>query len=66
MVENNRCPKCKYVYEVSWDDEDDKYYCDDTEDGEEDDLEHEELYPEYCPFCGTHHLYGTEGDSYDE
>jgi hypothetical protein len=64
MIENNRCPKCKYVYEVSWDDEDDKYYCDDEEDFE--DLEREELYPEYCPFCGTYRIYGTEDDSRDD
>jgi CRISPR/Cas system-associated protein Cas10 (large subunit of type III CRISPR-Cas system) len=63
MIENNRCSKCKYVYEVSWDDEDDKYYCD--EDGYED-LEREELYPEYCPFCGTHRAYGNEGDSFED
>jgi hypothetical protein len=64
MVEKNRCPKCRYVYEVSWDDNDDSYYCDDVDDTN--DIIEEDLYPEYCPFCGTHHHYGTEGDSYDD
>ena len=64
MNENNRCPKCKYVYELIWDDDDDQYYCDDEDDYG--DLERDELYPEYCPFCGTHHLYGTEGESDDD
>lgn len=63
MIETNRCPKCKYVYEISWDDETDKYYSDDNEDFE--DLEREELYPEYCPFCGIHRIYGSEDDSCD-
>ena len=64
MNENNRCPHCKYVYELIWDDDDDQYYCDDEDDYG--DLERDELYPEYCPFCGTHHLYGTEGESDDD
>lgn len=62
MTENNRCTKCKYVYELLWDDTNDDYYNDEDED-DFSSVENEELYPEYCPFCGTHRAYGTENDS---
>jgi hypothetical protein len=63
MIENNNCPKCKYVYEITWDDDSDKYYNDYDE--ELIDEVTEELYPEYCPFCGTHRDYCSEEDASD-
>jgi len=62
MIETNKCPGCKHVYEIIWDDDNTEYY-NDVED-EFDELE--ELYPEYCPFCGIHRNYNTEVDSSDD
>ena len=64
MLEHNKCPKCKYVYEISWDDSAD-YTSNIDEDDEDNYDEAEELYPEFCPFCGTHRTYGTEDDSFE-
>jgi hypothetical protein len=46
-----------------WDDDSDEYYSDCIED--DDDTYIEELYPEYCPFCGIHREYGGEEDGCD-
>ena len=64
MIEQNKCPGCKYIYEISWDDDSREYYSDVIEDDTDESYE-EELYPEYCPFCGIHREYGGEEDSYD-
>lgn len=64
MIEQNKCPKCRYSYEVSWDD--DANYYNDNDDWDNDNTCDEELYPEYCPFCGIHREYGNECDSYDD
>ena len=64
MIEKNKCTCCKFIYEVIWDDDTQEYYSDSIED--DDDFSYnEELYPEYCPFCGVHREYGGEEDSYD-
>jgi hypothetical protein len=66
MIEKNKCPFCKSIYEISWDDSRDDYYNSHLED--DDDCSYdpdEELYPEYCPFCGEYGEYGGESDSYD-
>jgi len=64
MVENNKCPKCHYIYEVSWDDSIDEYYNEDI--NSDLSIELDELYACYCPFCGIHRDYGTEPDSNEE
>lgn len=64
MIVSNKCTKCKYVYELTWDDEGDKYYNDYDEQDEDDDYD-DDLYPEYCPFCGLHKNYCDEEDSSD-
>jgi len=63
MIESNKCTKCKYVYELTWDDEGDKYYNNHDDDLDED--YDDDLYPEYCPFCGLHKNYCDEEDSSD-
>lgn len=60
MIEQNKCPKCKYIYEITWDDDTSEYY--NTEDSEFN-IELEDLVPCFCPFCGVHRDYGTEEDS---
>lgn len=65
MIEKNKCPSCKHIYEVSWDDDDSEYY-EDNETWDDDQSYEDELYPEYCPFCGIHREYGGECDSYDD
>ncbi len=62
MIESNKCTKCKYAYEVTWDD-DGQYYNDYDE--TYDDNPEEDLYPEHCPFCGTHKNYCDEEDASD-
>lgn len=64
MIISNKCSKCKYVYELTWDDEGDKYY-NDRDDDYDDDLYDDDLYPEYCPFCGLHKNYCDEEDASD-
>lgn len=64
MIETNKCPGCKHVYEIIWDDDNNEYYNDIEEDDMFDELE--ELYPEYCPFCGIHRDYNSEVDSSDD
>lgn len=59
MIEKNKCPCCKYIYEIIWDDDMTEYYSDSVEC---EDVFDEELYPEYCPFCGIHREYGGEDD----
>jgi len=63
MIEENTCPRCKYSYELIWDDSDELF---DEDDQDTDQLPEEELYPEYCPFCGLHRVYGGELDGYDD
>jgi len=63
MIEKNKCTCCKHIYEIMWDDDSDEYYSDCIED--DDDTYIEELYPEYCPFCGIHREYGGEEDGCD-
>lgn len=65
MIETNKCPGCKHVYEIIWDDDNTEYY-NDIEDDEDEFDELEELYPEYCPFCGIHRNYNSEVDSSDD
>jgi hypothetical protein len=59
MIEKIKCKCCSYKYEVIWGDTDDDYY-EDEEDKEEVDKDEEELFPEYCPFCGSHCEYVEE------
>ena len=66
MFETNKCPKCKYIYEVSWDDADDDEYFTDDEDFVNDSFEKEDLDPCFCPFCGINRVYGSEDDGEDE
>ncbi len=63
MLEENTCPRCKYSYEIVWDDSDELY---DEDDQIADQLPEEELYPCHCPFCGLNRVYGGEIDSYDD
>ena len=65
MIETNKCPGCKHVYEIIWDDDNSEYYNDVEEDEDHFD-ELEELYPEHCPFCGIHRNYNSEVDSCDD
>lgn len=64
MIEKNKCTTCKHVYEVSWDDDTDTY-CNDDDSWETDESYEDELYPEYCPFCGIHREY-DDTDLLDE
>lgn len=61
MVKRNKCSCCNYIYEVVWDDSIDDYYDDVENNSEYEDnnysYENDELYAEYCPFCGTHQNY---------
>jgi|688.fasta_scaffold91245_8 hypothetical protein len=67
MIETNKCPGCKHVYEIVWDDDNSEYYNDNEDEDELDQFdESEELYPEYCPFCGIHRDYNGEVDSSDD
>lgn len=67
MIEKNKCPSCKYIYEVAWDDDDESYYADDESNlWSRDNSYDDELYPEYCPFCGLHREYGGEEDASDD
>jgi len=63
MLEENTCPRCKYTYELLWDDSDELF---DDENQDIDFIPDEELTPEYCPFCGIHRKYGGEIDAYDD
>lgn len=60
MVISNICSCCKYRYEVTWDD--DAHY----ENAEVSEDWDDELYPEYCPFCGVHREYFGESDESDD
>lgn len=65
MIEKNKCVTCKTIYEIVWDDDDSDYYSSAIED--DDDFEYaDDVYPQYCPFCGLHREYGGEEDSYDD
>lgn len=65
MLETNKCPACKHVYEITWDDDNTEYFHD-VDEYEDTVDEFEELYPEFCPFCGIHRDYTSECDSCDE
>ena len=60
MIDEHRCPNCNASYEVTWDDNEEASFSavEDT-DTDWDDYD-KEIYPQYCPFCGTHHSYDGE------
>lgn len=61
MIVSNKCSKCKYVYELTWDDEGDKYYNDYDEQDEDDcDIDYDDVWARFCPFCGTYKDAGSE------
>jgi hypothetical protein len=67
MLEKNKCPSCKCIYEVSWDDRIVSYNIDDDDDDV--DFSDSECEPQYCPFCGTHCEYSDidiDDDDYDD
>jgi hypothetical protein len=65
MIETNKCPRCKHIYEIIWDDDSSEYYNDVEEDTDEFG-EFDELYPCHCPFCGIQRDYNSEVDSCDD
>ncbi len=69
MLEENNCPRCGYIYEVSWDDHRitpvkfaSAYDDDDYDPNEEFDDDEEGGYPHYCPFCGLNRKFGSDED----
>ena len=60
MIDEHRCPNCNACYEVTWNDNEEASFSavEDT-DTDWDDYD-KEIYPQYCPFCGTHHSYDGE------
>lgn len=65
MIETNKCPKCLNIYDVSWDDREERD--DDNEELENlPEFDEQDSFPQYCPFCGIHREYCGEEDGSDD